>query len=472
MLACASLGAVLALALTAAGSPSRCATVLLAAQSSDPTAPAIDTAASNDVVRRQLQTVAEVTTTAPVLEQARFRLPAGTDAEAAQRSLTTDTPSGTGLLELSSCRTSSVEAAAIANAFADALGETLVAVDRDRVGRAAEGISRRLDEIADEESPERRALERRLAEYVVRAESASPGIRVVAGASPERVREQRPWIRNAAIGGALGLLVGAAIIAFARFVRDRRERESLLERAHGSAPLATVPRHAALKHPLADALPPDVTGAGSRLAERVLASGEGLRCVAIAGPQRFEGRSTVALLLARALAAAGQRPLLVEADLAHPALADRTGRADAPGLADIASGAIADADETVVTWAPSNRDRKRVAPENGAPAAPPVTIDLLHAGARVDRPEYLLDAPAVADFLRRARSSWDIVLLDLPAGRIPAGLHAHVDAVLLVNRPGVTDPERAARYRAMTEQRGGVPLLGYVLDGVRGASSA
>ena len=62
--------------------------------------------------------------------------------------------------------------------------------------------------------------------------------------------------------------------------------------------------------------------AGEKLLE---ASRDGLRVLAVSSSQRGEGRTTLALLLARAAAAAGARVALLEADTHAPRIAASLG---------------------------------------------------------------------------------------------------------------------------------------------------
>ncbi len=65
---------------------------------------------------------------------------------------------------------------------------------------------------------------------------------------------------------------------------------------------------------------------------------EGITTLGVTSTLRGEGRTTMALGLALALAEYGQETVLVELDLAHPQLGQRLSTAKYPGMGDIAEG--------------------------------------------------------------------------------------------------------------------------------------
>lgn len=174
--------------------------------------------------------------------------------------------------------------------------------------------------------------------------------------------------------------------------------------------------------------------------------GAGLRSIAITSPSQGAGVSTVAWALARRAAAGGRRTLLVEFNVARPALGRRT-------------------DHPAVEW--SLRDRA-----------------LRHAIASVDQPNLaVLPAPIRADaslasrerqVVERAFAEWtdahDLVVADLPAvnAQHPSNLPvptlcAACDGTLLVVLAG---RDRAAETEAAVTALGtaGARLCGAVAN--------
>ena len=172
-----------------------------------------------------------------------------------------------------------------------------------------------------------------------------------------------------------------------------------------------------------------------------------LACIAVVSALPGEGKSTISLGLAAALAREpGQRILLIEGDLRRPALSSGLGLDRHPGLSEWLQGRI----ERVPLW--------RVEP--GA-------FCLLGAGrTSLGRPEDL-GSPRMAALLRAARDRFDLVILDatpiLPVSDAVL-LQDLVDGFLLVVRARVTP--RAAIDDALGRIRADM-VVGVVLNDQR-----
>jgi len=160
-----------------------------------------------------------------------------------------------------------------------------------------------------------------------------------------------------------------------------------------------------------------------------------------------EGKTTTALDLARSTAEAGERVLLVEADLRRPTLGTALGLASGPGLSDVLAGQV----EVAAAVRPGGVDG----------------LSVLPAGSVPPNPAELLSSPRMADVVAALRSGFDRVLLDatplLPVtdAVVCAGL---ADGVLLVVRWGRTSRDEVSEAVTMLEQVH-APVLGSVLNG-------
>jgi polysaccharide biosynthesis transport protein len=147
------------------------------------------------------------------------------------------------------------------------------------------------------------------------------------------------------VGALLGLLVGlGAVIARDHFddrVRDRDDLERCLD-----APVAAEVLHVSRRRgpsasvftrsphsPVAEAY----RYLRARL-EPLIASTEGGVVLLVASARGWEGRTSVAANLATALAYAGDKVILVDADLRHPSLSRVFGIRHRPGLGDLLAG--------------------------------------------------------------------------------------------------------------------------------------
>jgi uncharacterized protein involved in exopolysaccharide biosynthesis/Mrp family chromosome partitioning ATPase len=159
----------------------------------------------------------------------------------------------------------------------------------------------------------------------------------------------------------------------------------------------------------------------------------GLHSLLICSPAAGEGKSTLALHLARRLAALGQSVLLLDGNARRPALAERLAAARRPGLAEVFAGEAA---LEAALHPQSTREARPAFIAAGAPAAG-YCLHLASGGA--------------ADLLAAARARFDWVLVDGPAATesLEAGLWAGLtDSTWIVARHRVT--RRAALRRTLS----------------------
>ena len=233
-----------------------------------------------------------------------------------------------------------------------------------------------------------------------------------------------------------------------------REVDQALARGYAARPAGAPPGpHFAVERPAAPGLlwPETVRALErahgdrfERLADVVVEARErrSVRSLLFTSCHRAEGRTTLVLTLARALARRPGRTLLVDGDLAGPMLARQLGLRPTAGLAEVVDGGLAAA-EAIVESADDN-------------------LYLLPLLAAVDRPRELLAGPGWASLMARLRREYDSVLIDggpLFSGLSAAVLHRGVDAAVLVHNRALTGRRALDRAREVLEA-GGVPLLG------------
>ncbi|HEX5080866.1 MAG TPA: AAA family ATPase [Blastocatellia bacterium] len=171
-----------------------------------------------------------------------------------------------------------------------------------------------------------------------------------------------------------------------------------------------------------------------------------LKRVLISSAQYGDGRTTVTLNLAAALARARQRVLVVESDFSRPSALRLLGVDLETGLAE----AVA----------------KGLAPSEAMVWLQPIGFNLLPTCAQVDNSAELLASPVFEVMVRTLSPEFDFVLFDsapLLAAADASLLELHTDATLLVIRPGRTSASQMAKAVALlNEER----LLGAVLNRV------
>jgi Mrp family chromosome partitioning ATPase len=167
-----------------------------------------------------------------------------------------------------------------------------------------------------------------------------------------------------------------------------------------------------------------------------------LKVILFTSCHRAEGRTTLVLALARALARHPLHTLVLDADLTGPMVGRLIGLRPEVGLDDVIEHerAIADA----IYDSPNDH------------------LSVLAMRSAVRRPRDFLASPAWTCVLARLRREYDLVLVDggpLFAGLSAALLHRSVDAAVLVRHRGMTGERAVLRAREVLEA-GGVPLLG------------
>ena len=185
-----------------------------------------------------------------------------------------------------------------------------------------------------------------------------------------------------------------------------------------------------------------------RTAVRFLQSATPVRTLLVTSPNAGEGKSTVAANLAVAFAQAGERVVLVDADLRRSSLPELLQVPRAPGLTEVLRGEIGL--EAIQQW----RDG----------------MEVLTSGELPSNPSELLGSEAMAALLGRLVDRADIVIIDtsplLPVTDSTV-LAAMTDATLVVVRWAQTDLD-AADEANFTLDSVGAPKVGVVINGVRG----
>jgi capsular exopolysaccharide synthesis family protein len=173
-----------------------------------------------------------------------------------------------------------------------------------------------------------------------------------------------------------------------------------------------------------------------------------LKKLLVTGALAHDGKSTVVLNLATALAERGKRTVLVvEADLHHSSLAESLQLKPWAGLT-----------ECLIDDATS--------PLSAIRRVEPLGWYFLPAGEPRRNPTELLQTPAFGNVMQKLAPSFDWILIDSPPV-IPLtdslSLQQHADATLLVVKAGQTPREAVEQTIALLGKKN---ILGIVLNGV------
>ncbi|GAA4062252.1 polysaccharide biosynthesis tyrosine autokinase [Agromyces indicus] len=160
------------------------------------------------------------------------------------------------------------------------------------------------------------------------------------------------------------------------------------------------------------------------------------RAFVVTSSVESEGKSTTTANLAIALADAGARVLLVDADLRRPKQADYLGLEGAVGLSDVLIGR-ADLQDVVQRWGRNS-------------------MFVLPAGAIPPNPSELLGSTAMVELIAEANRSFDVVLFDCPP------LLPVTDAAILARNVGGTIVVVAAGRTHRGQLKGAMAALANV----------
>ncbi len=185
-----------------------------------------------------------------------------------------------------------------------------------------------------------------------------------------------------------------------------------------------------------------------------------LRTLLVASAAPGDGKTTVARYLASAAASMGSRVLLLEADLRHPTLAQQLDVQSGPGVSDVLIGAVSLSEATQMI----DLDSPSVAGSEGR------MLDVVVAGAvSPPNPGELIESHAMEALIERAKSTYDLVVIDTPplaAVSDAFALLRKVDGVIIVGRMGRNRRDVAERLHE-TLAGAGAPLLGVVANGLK-----
>jgi capsular exopolysaccharide synthesis family protein len=252
-------------------------------------------------------------------------------------------------------------------------------------------------------------------------------------------------LNNFALAGVAGLVVGA-VAAVGREVSDHTVRTAEALQILTSVPvLAQVP---------ADPGNPFVSPSSSARTEALreirtqvqcAAAARSVKTLAVTSAVPGEGRSATACGLALLFAEAGQRVLIVDAELRHPRLATFLGREDAAGLSTVLDG-TAPLEQVLQPWGAG--------------------LWLLASGRTPPNPSELLSSPRMTDLVDEVRRRFDVVIFDCPP-LLPvtdaAVVAARTDGTLLVVRARRTTSDQVTdAVRALNAVN--ATLLGCVLN--------
>ena len=293
---------------------------------------------------------------------------------------------------------------------------------------------------------------------------------------PAVVAVSRPTTktRGALLGLLFGLLLGI-LAAFVRDATDRRLRGGKDVQTSFGLPVLGHVRNRALGGVVQIADRPRRGSARDVAAFRIvrrnlelLEPGLPPKTILVTSAVAEEGKTTVAASLAAAIASAGRRTLLIEADLRRPVLASRLGVEPAPGLTDYVTEQ-ATPQEVLRTIDFAEGSGKNGSTNGHIAETGLHRLVLIPSGSRSSTPAELLGSTRFKELLQQVSDNYDAVVLDA-APLLPVSdtleIASSVDAVVLCVRESQTTREQAAAAKTALAR---IPChrVGVVVTGIR-----
>lgn len=272
--------------------------------------------------------------------------------------------------------------------------------------------------------------------------------------------QPRP-VRNAFLGGILGILLGVGLVFLRDALNTRVRSAAEVEEELGIPLIGRIPP------------PPKKLAEANKLsvleephtpqseAYRMLATNielvnleRGASSLMICSPVHSEGKSTTAANLAVAFARRGQRVVLMEADLRRPTMRKLFQLEDGPGIVDAAIGRI-DLEQALVTV---DIPAENVTSGNGDVMSPngaggsPGKLEILAGGPMPPSPAEFMKSRAVADIVARLTERSDFLIIDTPpllhvSDALTLMLSADIDCAIIAARL------RTVRRQALAEAK-------------------
>lgn len=409
---------------------------------------------------QQANTTTKLAKLGVVRERAAARLGPPYTAEGLKKRVNVKLETQTSLVVISGKAGSAQEAARVTNAVADAFVELRRLSFDAQLATAISRITSDLRKLrASGERGERlKALSTALSTLRLLRATQTGDVAIAERATPPEKKSFPRPIRLSIIGGFIGLLIGLALAIVTEQVDRRLRGRGDVVRASGIPVIAEIPESDALlrRLPIKD-MPRDVSDAFQRL--RSVISGltgdeRGPRSVLVTSGAARSGKTTVATGLAAAAAHAGERVLLIEADLRRPSLRERLNLPDSGGVADLLETGAAGSAVHVIS-------------DNGV-------LHVLPAGRTLSNPGLGFGSEPVRNLISRQIADYDLVIIDAPPPTlVPDALPLipMVDAVLVTVRLAEDD---ASTVTALGEEltRSRAKATGVVLLGSRSSADS
>lgn len=375
----------------------------------------------------------------------------------------------TEFLTISATSRDPQRSADVANAFAQAISANRTATRVSELARIIKGFKRQLDALpspaggAATPDPQRAQLTEQIANLRSARNALRPNQGIVETAIPSSIPVGRSTRRAIELGIVIALLLSAGAIALAEG-SDRRIRDPEdLERLTGLPLLAAIPGSAFTSD--ADEERDEEAFQMLRAALTYFNLDQSLSSVVIASAGQEDGKTTVAIRLAYAMARSGSDVILVDADMRHPRIATRLGLPRTEGLGSVLVG-VRDLGQALI--------RMPIRLQEGPDMGVHGSLKLLPAGVAAPNAAELLSSPMLKSVVLSLEQQADLVIVDSAAALAVSDtlpLLQLASGVVLVARMNRSTRAEVQRLQQVTTAARGT-VLGVVATGAsnRGGS--
>jgi succinoglycan biosynthesis transport protein ExoP len=397
---------------------------------------------------------------------------------------------GEDFVAISASSATPQEAALIANGYARQLVTNTNDDQQTTLNQQISGLRKQLSHLGNT-TPDDQATRLTVTSQITTLQSAlqSPtGTRQVSPAAPPSAPVSPKPVQDALFAFVLSLALAiAAAFGLERFDRRLKQPEDVA-REYGLPLIAALPHvaEAAASREAVVALAPEFHEAFSLLRTNIhlLTLDATPRTIAVVSAMPGEGKSTVVRNLAIAMAEAGNRVAVVEADLRRPVLSSLMGMPATLGLTDVLTGAVALGDvlSKVPIRAPGVdmlADMGGASPDitstNGHSAAEAISaISVLLAGTHPPNPATVLESDRVTEVFDTLKDMFDVLIMDSApmlsvTDAVP--LVRYADATVVVGRVNLTTRDNIRRMTSFLARMPDAHVLGVIANDVTEAAS-
>jgi receptor protein-tyrosine kinase len=342
------------------------------------------------------------------------------------------------------------QAAKIANAFGKEFVAFKARGDQESIEQAQTDLQAQLADLPADD-PARADIQDSIQRLSSARAVANGDARVIARAEPPSDPSSLGLAQVLALAGILGLALGVVAAVVVESMDKRITDVASFEREYRLRALAVVPqktmRRQGVRSSSGDLEPFRIL----RTAVDFARVTRPVRTVMVTSAVRGEGKTSVAIGLAQAIALSGRPVILVELDLRHPSLARTFSLADQGGV----TNALLGSEPHDLLQRPI-----RELPD----------LEVLAAGVLPPNPAELLEAPALDVMLRSLLQDGTKTLVIDAAPLLPVAdaqillNKPAVDASVVVARQGVTTRDHARRARLVLDGHVAAPI-GLVVTG-------